>query len=248
MTQDYANIHSIETMGTVDGPGVRFVVFFQGCPLRCLYCHNPDTWDNTIKKKMSVDGILNKFDKVKEFLRSGGLTVTGGEPLLQIDFLVQLFKKCKEKNIHTALDTSGILFNKNDTKKIDELIKYTNLVLLDIKHIDSEIHHKLTGQKNENVLDFARYLSKNNVPVWIRHVLVPGITLNKSQLVRLGEFLSTLDNIEALDLLPYHNMAIKKYEALNKEYHLKDTPIPTTKEIEDARTLILDTMRATKPL
>ena len=161
--QIYGNIHSIETCGTVDGPGVRFVVFTQGCPMRCQYCHNPDSWTTEQNKKISVDEILQKYDGVKEFLRNGGLTVTGGEPLMQIDFVMALFKSAKQKQIHTALDTSGVLFNRKYTSKIDELLKYTDLVMLDIKHIDDAEHKKLTGMSNVNILDFAKYLDRKSV-------------------------------------------------------------------------------------
>ena len=182
MTQTFGNIHSIESCGTVDGPGIRFVVFFQGCPMRCMYCHNPDTWDFNVNQKMSVDEILTKYDGVKEFLKNGGLTATGGEPLCQIDFLIELFKKAKEKNIHTALDTSGITFKKENISKFDELMKYTDLVMLDIKHIDPVQHQKLTGQSIAPVVEFAKYLSNKKIPVWIRHVVVPNITYNKTYL------------------------------------------------------------------
>ena len=216
MTEEIlGNIHSLESCGTVDGPGIRFVVFLQGCPLRCKYCHNPDTWTTNLNKKISVKEILEKYEGVKEFVKNGGITVTGGEPLMQIDFVIELFKQAKERNIHTALDTSGILFNRNNTTKIDELLKYTDLVLLDIKHIDNEEHKKLTGLSNTNILDFAKYLSEINKPVWIRHVVVPQITYNEKWLSELGKFLATLKNIKALDVLPYHDMAIPKYENLN---------------------------------
>ncbi len=246
MAQIFGNIHSIESMGTVDGPGIRFVVFFQGCPMRCLYCHNPDTWDCSVNNKMSVDEILKKYDNVKEFLKNGGLTATGGEPLIQIDFLTELFKKAREKNIHTALDTSGILFNKNNTEKIDELLKYTNLVLLDIKHIDPVEHHKLTGHSNAQILDFAKYLSSKKVPVWIRHVVVPTITFNKTHLAHLGEFLAQLNNIQALDVLPYHNMAIPKYENLKKPYPLKNIPPLTKEQALEARNIIIGAIKEAK--
>lgn len=239
----YGNIHSIETCGTVDGPGIRFVVFTQGCLLRCQYCHNPDTWTTEENKKISVDEILQKYDGVKEFLRNGGLTVTGGEPLLQIDFVTSLFKAAKSKNIHTALDTSGILFNKKNTSKIDELLKYTDLVLLDIKHIDDVEHKKLTGMSNVNVLDFAKYLSDKNIPVWIRHVVVPQITNNEEYLTRLGQFLSTLKNIQALDVLPYHDMAIPKYENLGIDYPLRGVPPLSKQEAIKARDIILRAYR-----
>lgn len=246
MTQILGNIHSIESCGTVDGPGIRFVVFFQGCPLRCAYCHNPDSWGFNVNQKMSVNDILKKYDGVKEFLKNGGLTATGGEPTAQIDFLTELFKSAKEKNIHTALDTSGILFNKTNTKKYDELLKYTDLVMLDIKHINSSEHHKLTGQTNINVLDFAKYLSNKKIPVWIRHVVVPNITYNKTYLVELGKFLATLNNIQALDVLPYHDMAIPKYENLGKKYPLKGIPALTKEQALDARTIIIEAMRNAK--
>ena len=241
--QIYGNIHSLESCGTVDGPGIRFVVFTQGCPMRCQYCHNPDSWTTTENKKMSVDEILEKYEGVKEFLRNGGLTVTGGEPLLQIDFVTELFKKAKEKQIHTALDTSGILFNRKNTLKIDELLKYTDLVMLDIKHIDDSEHKKLTGMPNLNILDFAKYLSEKNIPVWIRHVVVPEITYNEKYLSELGEFLSTLNNIKALDVLPYHNMAIPKYENLGINYSLKDLQPLTKEEAIKARDIILNSMK-----
>lgn len=239
----YGNIHSIETCGTVDGPGIRFVVFTQGCLLRCQYCHNPDTWTTEENKKISVDEILQKYDGVKEFLRNGGLTVTGGEPLLQIDFVTSLFKAAKSKNIHTALDTSGILFNKKNTSKIDKLLKYTDLVLLDIKHIDDVEHKKLTGMSNVNVLDFAKYLSDKNIPVWIRHVVVPQITNNEEYLTRLGQFLSTLKNIQALDVLPYHDMAIPKYENLGIDYPLRGVPPLSKQDAIKARDIILRAYR-----
>ncbi len=246
MTEILGNIHSLESCGTVDGPGIRFVVFFQGCPMRCLYCHNPDTWDNNVNQKMSVGQILEKYDKVKEFLKNGGLTATGGEPLLQIDFLIELFKKAKEKNIHTTLDTSGITYNKNNTQKIDELLNYTDLVMLDIKHIDPIEHNKLTGRDNSNILDFARYLSDKKIPVWIRHVVVPKITYNKTYLEKLGVFLASLNNVKALDVLPYHDLAISKYENLGKVYPLKNIPPLTKDQALSARNIILDSMRKAK--
>lgn len=244
MAEILANIHSLESCGTVDGPGIRFVVFFQGCPMRCLYCHNPDTWNFNINKKMSVKEILQKYENVKEFLKNGGLTATGGEPLSQIDFLIELFKAAREKNIHTALDTSGILFNKNNIEKIDELLKYTNLVLLDIKHIDNEKHKKLTGHPNTAVLEFAKYLSEKKIPVWIRHVCVPTITFDKKYLVQLGEFLATLNNIQALDVLPYHDMAVPKYENLEIDYKLKNLPPLTKAQAMEARNIIIEALKA----
>lgn len=246
MLELQGNIHSLESCGTVDGPGIRFVVFFQGCPMRCQYCHNPDTWDFNVNQKMTADEILNKYDGVKEFLKNGGLTATGGEPMAQLAFLTELFKKAKLKNIHTTLDTSGITFDYNNLHKIDELMEYTDLVMLDIKHIDNEKHIALTGQSNEAVLNFAKYLSDKKIPVWIRHVVVPGITYNKTYLKKLGEFLATLDNIQALDILPYHDMAVAKYESLNKQYPLKGIPPLTKEQAMDARNIILESMRNTR--
>ena len=239
LNQITGNIHSIETFGTVDGPGIRFVVFMQGCPMRCLYCHNPDTWSNDINKQLTVNEILKEYDGVKEFLRNGGITVTGGEPLLQIDFIIELFKEAKNNNIHTALDTSGILFDINNANKIDEMLKYTDLVLLDIKHIDDAEHKKLTGFSNKSILDFAKYLSDKNIPVWIRHVVVPKITNNPLYLSELGKFLKQLKNIKALDVLPYHNMAVKKYENMGIEYKIKDIEPLSKEEAIKARNIIL---------
>lgn len=233
----YGNIHSIESCGTVDGPGLRFVVFTQGCPLRCQYCHNPDSWSFDENKKMSVDEILAEYDGVKEFCH-GGMTVTGGEPMAQTDFVTELFRRAREKDIHTALDTSGIYFNKDNTEKVDELLKYTNLVLLDIKHIDDEEHKKLTGHSNKRILEFARYLSDKKIPMWVRHVVVPGITFNEKYLTQLGEFLATLKNIKALDVLPYHDMAIPKYENLGIDYPLKGVPPLTKVQAMEARDMI----------
>ncbi len=239
MTEIIGNIHSIESCGTVDGPGIRFVVFFQGCPMRCMYCHNPDTWALNENKKMLVDEILEKYESVKEFCK-GGITATGGEPMLQMDFLTALFKKAKELNIHTALDTSGIVFNPENTLAVDELLKYTDLVMLDIKHIDESEHKKLTGHSNKNILEFAKYLSENNIPMWIRHVVVPGLNDKKEYLVRLGEFIRTLKTVKALDVLPYHNMAIGKYKELGIDYPLKEIEPMTKDGALCAREYILD--------
>lgn len=236
-------IHSIESCGTVDGPGIRFVVFVQGCPMRCLYCHNPDTWDFKKDTPMTADEILKQYDNCKEFFRNGGLTVTGGEPMAQIDFLTELFRKAKAKGIHTCVDTSGVTFNKDDTSKVDELIKYTDLIMLDIKHIDDDEHKKLTGRSNKNILDFARYLHDNKKELWIRHVVVPGITDKREYLLRLGEFLADLNNITALDVLPYHDMGKVKYENLGIDYPLKDIePLSKEKAVE-ARDIIIEGIR-----
>lgn len=233
------NVHSIETCGTVDGPGIRFVVFMQGCPMRCLYCHNPDSWDVGIYKQMSAAEIISRYEGVKEFCK-GGITVTGGEPLLQIDFVTELFKLAREKKIHTALDTSGITFVPDMIEKFDKLLEYTDLVLLDIKHIDDEQHRVLTGHSNKNVLNFAKYLSDKNKSMWVRHVVVPGITFKQEYLFELGKFLKGLKNITALDVLPYHSMAISKYKNLGMEYPLENTPQLTKEEALQARSWIVE--------
>ncbi|MBO5447386.1 pyruvate formate lyase-activating protein [bacterium] len=235
------NVHSIETCGTVDGPGIRFVVFMQGCPMRCLYCHNPDSWGvgETIGTKMSPLDIISRYEGVREFCK-GGITVTGGEPLLQIDFVTELFRLAKEKKIHTALDTSGITFVKDNVEKFDKLLEYTDLVLLDIKHIDDEEHKKLTGHSNKNILEFAKYLSENKKPMWVRHVVVPEITFKQEYLFELGKFLKELKNITALDVLPYHSMAVSKYKNLGMEYPLENTPQLTKEQALQARNWIVE--------
>lgn len=240
-------IHSLETFGTVDGPGVRFVVFMQGCPMRCLYCHNPDTWTIDGGKEMSTDEILKRYEDNKSFYKDGGLTVTGGEPLLQPDFLIELFKKAKEKGIHTCIDTSGIVFNKSNQaiiSKLDTLMQYTDLVMLDIKHINPTEHQKLCSQPNEGILDFVSYLDQKQIPVWIRHVVVPGITEHEEYLHELGLFLGQFTNIKALDVLPYHTMGVVKYEKLGMEYPLKGTNALPKERATWARDIILKGLHA----
>lgn len=244
--QIFGNVHSIESFGTVDGPGIRLVVFLQGCPMRCLYCHNPDTWSYEKNKKVFVSEILDKYDSIKEFLKNGGITVTGGEPLSQIDFVTELFKQAKQKNIHTALDTSGVLFNRKNLAQFDRLLKYTDLVLLDIKHINDEEHKKLTGFSNKNILDFALYLSDKNIPIWVRHVVVPTITDDEKYLKELGKFLANIKSLKALDVLPYHNMAISKYENLNIDYPLKDISPLTKEDAMKARQIIINSYKQAK--
>lgn len=230
-------IHSLETFGTVDGPGVRFVVFFQGCPMRCLYCHNPDTWNVEGGQEMTADEILSRFERNRSYYRSGGITATGGEPMLQIDFLTELFTKAKERKIHTCLDTSGILFSKMREKTV-ALMAVTDLVMLDIKHIREEEHKKLTGHSNAGILEFARHLDSIGKPVWIRHVVVPGITFDRNELTELGKFLKTLHNIEKLEVLPYHSMGKVKYDQLGIDYSLKDTPQLTKAQAKEAEEII----------
>ena len=235
-------IHSFESFGTVDGPGIRFVVFLKGCPLRCKYCHNPDTWEQTGGKEYSPIEVVDQVLKYKGYFGDkGGVTVSGGEPLLQIDFLIELFRLLKSKGIHTACDTSGITFNRNNedlVKKFDELIQYTDLFLLDIKHIDEKEHINLTGATNQNSLDFARYLSENNKSIWIRHVIVPTITLKEQYLIELRNFISTLKTVEKVEVLPYHTMGIVKYQNLGINYPLEGIKAPTRDEVLYAKKLL----------
>ena len=236
----------MESFGTVDGPGIRYVVFLQGCPMRCLYCHNPDTWQPNIGQKKSVDEILKEYESYRPFLKKGGLTVTGGEPMVQLDFVIELFTEAKKKEIHTCIDTSGILFSEENQmylNKIDKLLKVTDLVMLDVKHIDEEEHKKLTGHSNKNILAFAKYLDKEEIPVWIRHVVVPGITFRRKPLERLGEFLGELHNVKALDVLPYHDLGKVKYEGLKMEYPLSETKPLDKADAIKARNIILYSMR-----
>lgn len=244
MTEGY--VHSIETCGTVDGPGIRYVIFLQGCPMRCQYCHNPDTWEPGKGSKMTVEEVLKGFYRNINFYKSGGVTVTGGEPMMQMDFLIALFEKLHKDGIHTCMDTAGILFQPDNRKvmeKIEKLMDVTDLVMLDIKHIDDEKHKTLTSHSNGPILNFARYLDQKKIPVWIRHVVVPGITLYREYLERLGEFMATLNNVKALDVLPYHSMGKTKYEELNMEYPLKDTREATKEEATAAKNLILAAYR-----
>lgn len=241
-----ARIHSTESFGTVDGPGIRYVVFFQGCPMRCRYCHNPDTWDMDGGYEITADEIIDEYLKNSAFYKNGGITVTGGEPLMQVEFLTELFKKAKLHNIHTCIDTSGIVYNEKDTKKLDALMDLTDLVMLDIKHIDNDEHKKLTGKENVNILNFARYLDKKNIPVWIRHVVVKGITDDPIYLEKLGEFIGTLKNVKALDVLPYHSMGVTKYENLGINYPLRDTPDLTVSEAKTAREIIINAIKAVR--
>ena len=237
-------IHSTESFGTVDGPGIRFVVFFQGCPMRCKYCHNPDTWDFSGGKEMTAEELMREYDSYKEFLKSGGITATGGEPLAQPEFLAELFSLAKSKGVHTCLDTSAGVYDPAHPEKTDEVLKYTDLVMLDIKHIDNELHKKLTGKGNRNILAFAEHIRDIGIPVWIRHVVVPGITDNYDELFSLGEYLSTLTNLKALDVLPYHNMAMPKYAELGLDYPLGDTPPLTKEEAIKARENIIAGIRS----
>lgn len=243
------HIHSIESFGTVDGPGVRLVVFLQGCPMRCQYCHNPDTWKMAGGTEMTVDEILRQYESSRNFYRGGGITATGGEPMMQLEFVTELFEAARKKDIHTCLDTSGVTFRRDDKEllsKIERLLKSTSLVMLDIKHIDNEKHKPLTGHSNNNILDFARYLDELQVPVWVRHVVVPGLTDQEEDLYRLGRFIGELTNVKALDVLPYHDMGKVKYESLGMEYPLKDVPPMSKENAVAAKKIILSGIKAAR--
>lgn len=235
-------IHSLESFGTVDGPGVRFVVFVQGCPMRCAYCHNPDTWAMTGGKIMEASEIITQYERNLPFYKGGGITVTGGEPLMQVDFLIELFTLAKEKNIHTCIDTSGIAYkpeNKEFIEKLDKLMSLTDLVMLDIKHIDPIKHKELTQQPNDGILAFCEYLNDRNVDMWIRHVVVPTITDDDTYLYKLGYFIGQFHNIKALDVLPYHTMGKAKYEQLGMEYPLDGIPAMDKNKVIDKKQVIL---------
>ena len=213
------NIHSYESMGTVDGPGLRFVVFLQGCPLRCKFCHNPDTWDIKEKKiEESPEETLKKIRRYKNYFgKKGGVTVTGGEPLVQSKYVLELFKLCRKEGIHTALDTSGYIFN----DRVKEVLEYTDLVLLDIKGIDSDVYKDLTEVELENTLKFLEYLREIKKPVWIRHVVIPTITDDDEMLKRTAEYISKFDNVQMVEILPYHTLGAFKYKELGIEYPLE---------------------------
>ena len=235
-------VHSTESFGTVDGPGVRFVIFLQGCPMRCQYCHNPDTWEMNAGSLRSAQSLIREYERNAPFYKNGGITVTGGEALMQIDFLIELFTLAKQKNIHTCLDTSGVTYRPGESsynRKLDELMTVTDLVMLDIKHIDPEGHKVLTGHDNAGILAFAKYLDEKHIPVWIRHVVVPGITDDPALLTRLGTFLGTLSNVKALDVLPYHIMGVVKYDQLDIAYPLESVPPATREQAVNAKKIIL---------
>lgn len=232
----YAKVHSIETFGAVDGPGIRFVLFLQGCHLQCKYCHNRDTWDINGGSYKSLDELFDKIIRYKNYIfPNGGVTVTGGEPLLQAKFILELFKKLKKEGIHTCIDTSGIIALTDDIK---EVLKFTDLVLLDIKHIDNEKCKELVGKSNKLELEFAKCLSDNNIPIWIRQVLVPGYTDDEQDLLKLKEFISSLKTVEKVELLPYHSIGEFKWKKLGLKYPLEDIPQATDNDITRAKKIL----------
>ena len=234
----YGNIHSIETFGTVDGPGIRYIVFTQGCLLRCQYCHNADTWEIGKGNQMSVEEIIKDLTSYLPFIEAsgGGITVSGGEPLLQIPFLIDLFKACKKLGIHTTIDSSGGCYSSAPLfqEQLNELLTYTDLILLDLKHINRKKHIQLTGMANDHIIEFARFLSLREVPVWIRHVLVPGITDDEQDLNDLSDFIGTLKNVKKLEILPYHKLGVYKWETLGLDYPLKDIEPPSDVRVKEA--------------
>lgn len=241
ITEKKGYIHSTETFGSVDGPGVRFIIFVSGCPMRCQFCHNPDTWNMSAGQEYTADELLKTALRYRSYWKNGGgITVSGGEPLLQIDFLIDLFKKAKEAGVHTTIDTSGAPFTREEPffGKFEELMKYTDLLLLDIKHIDDEQHKILTGHSNQNILDMARYLSDTGKPVWIRHVLVPERSDKDEYLMRLNEFIQTLSNVEKVEVLPYHTLGAYKWKELGMEYPLEGIDPPTKDRIENANRIL----------
>ena len=232
----YAKVHSIESFGTVDGPGIRFVLFLQGCHLQCKYCHNRDTWNMNGGEYKSLDDIFEKIMKYKNYIYpNGGVTVNGGEPLLQVKFLIELFKKLKKENIHTCVDTSGMVALTPDIKK---LLSLTDLVLLDIKHIDSEKCKNLVGSGNEKELAFAHYLSENNIHMWIRQVLVPGYTDDEQDLLKLKNFIDSLNTVDKVEVLPYHDMGRYKWEKLGLKYELDGVRVANDDDVKRAKKIL----------
>lgn len=226
-------IHSYESFGTKDGPGIRFVYFLQGCPLQCLYCHNPDTWNmSAYREEKTAEEAFQEYYKVKNFVR-GGITVSGGEPMLQPEFVTELFKLCKQEGVHTAVDTSGYLFN----DRIKEVLEYTDLVLLDIKHIDPIKYKELTARSLEPTLSFMEYLNEIEKPVWLRYVLVPQYSDDEQDLHNWAKYASQFKNIERVDVLPFHQMGIHKWTEVGKIYKLKDVHAPTIDEVEKAESI-----------
>ena len=241
MSEIKGRIHSVESFGSADGPGVRYIVFLKGCNMRCQYCHNPDTWAKDGGELMTPEEVLKKALRYKTYWKEkGGITVSGGEALLQIDFVTELFRLAKEKGVNTCLDTSGNPFSLEEPfkSKFDELMKYTDLFMLDIKHMDDAAHRKLTGQTNQNILEMAAYLSDHGKAMWIRHVLVPGITTEEDELYRLRSFLDTLKTVERVEVLPYHTLGVFKWKELGIPSQLEGVDPPTKEQIDRAKEIL----------
>lgn len=234
-------IHSVETFGLVDGPGVRYVLFLQGCNFRCQFCHNPETWNTAVGLEMTSEEAFKKAYRYQNYWKNnGGLTVSGGEPLLQIDFLTELFTLAKEKGVHTTLDTSGGPFTMENPffEKFQKLMEVTDLVMLDIKEMDPDKHRKLTGHSNENVIQMAEYLNAIHKDTWIRHVLVPNLTDGEKELKDLRSLIDRLDNVSKVEILPYHTLGTFKWEKLQIDYPLEGVPVPTAEEVARAEEIL----------
>ena len=233
-----ARIHSVETFGTVDGPGIRYVVFMQGCNFRCRYCHNPDTWNCNQGTTQSIDDLVEDILKYKRYIQ--GVTLSGGEPLLQIEFVTELFSRLKENGLDTCIDTSGQTFKNDDEKvknNIDKMLDVCDYILLDIKHIDEDKHRWLTGSSNKEVLDFAKYVNSKGKKLWLRYVLLPDFNDDEESLSKWKAFADIL-NVDKIELLPYHKMAIEKYKKLGINYSLEKTAEPTKEQIEFAKKIL----------
>jgi len=235
------NVHSLESFGLVDGPGVRYVVFLQGCAFRCKYCHNPETWAADNGSPWTAKQLFDKVYRFRNYWKdNGGITVSGGEPLLQIEFVTDFFSLAKAKKIHTAIDTAGQPFRNDEQwlEKFSRLMEVTDLVILDLKEWDTEKHKALTGMGNENIKQMALWLSEHGKDMWIRHVLVPGLTDNEDDLKAMGDFISTLKTVRKVEILPYHAFGVPKWEKLGIDYELQDTQVPTDEQVKRAEDLI----------
>lgn len=244
MSETIGRIHSVESCGTVDGPGVRFVVFMQGCPLRCQFCHNPDTWDTTKGKNYTTKELMKEIVKYKSYMKfsGGGVTFTGGEPLLQFNFILEMVKLCKEEGISVAIDTSGFVWN----EKVREILKYTDIVLLDIKNYDPTVYEKVTGVALAPTLEFLEYLKEKNIKAWVRYVLVPNLTDNLESVEELAGYLKEFPNVAKIELLAFHKMGEYKWKEMGIEYRLTDTPEPTKDLLERAKNIFETTGKPVK--
>ena len=234
-------VNKLESFGAVDGPGVRYIIFLNGCRMRCAFCHNPETWKEGEGQQFTAKELLKKALRFKPYWKNGGgITVSGGEPLLQIDFLLDLFKKAKEEGVATCIDTAGEPFTHEEPfySKWKELMSLTDTVLLDIKNIDPEAHKELTGVDNANILQMAKEISDMGIPIWIRHVLVPGGSDNDDYLRRTREFIDTLPSVEKVEVLPYHTLGVPKYQELGITYRLEGVESPSPERIENAKKIL----------